>query len=227
MPITAERKQLLIEILKDLSSVELVRIAGAVYDSFVAADLPWEKMFTISNHMFAKVPWSRLPPTLGNTQVLLIRAVDEKLLKVMPELLDVYIDEPVAETAQPTFSPPPMETVAVNDAAVGTQSTISFSTTPPITPTTRSQIDELDEEASMHGMDTESAPEGGQAPEAEVRTDSADDDTSGVEEDEPVVTDEEEEDEISVSSSEANGHNDDAVVHHEDKVAVDSTVTTP
>lgn len=219
-----EVKQALADAIKGLSGTELVKIASTAYDSFVAAELDLQKSFAVSKHVFAKIPWRRLPKGMGNIQVMIIKGVTEKLIKTLPDLIEIPVQEATPEAPPEVAAEAPP--AATTNEATGTQSTIAFqevspvsgagitiTASPPITAATRSEIDDLDESASMHGMDTESPPEGGQAPQEEVRVDAAEEDPSTIVDEEPVSEDEGQEededdsDEEPVSaSSEENGH---------------------
>jgi hypothetical protein len=251
-----EVKQTLSDIFKDINGIELVRIAVAAYAGLVAADILPNKLGTeaiVSKYIFAKVPWKDLPVAFGNMQVSIVKGVQDKLVNALPDLIDSISDTSVEGTRLQDAVTPDPQPETISAGTVTSQSTISFQITPvttaPITPTTRSPIDDLDEEASMHGMDTESPPENGEQLAEEVKTQSADD----IEEENAVVEEEvgndiDDEDDVpiaaagdpdhaeddipeseaSTSVSKSNGHNTDTVVPpqkdiHEPK----TTVTTP
>jgi hypothetical protein len=230
MPITRQQKEQLSEIMKNVGGVEVARIAGAIYDTFASANMPltWERLMALSNRMFfAHQPWSRLPVDFNDVKVALFRSVEEKLLAVLPELFTLVEDEaPVQEEiSSPTSSTSLQQQVVMPGIASG--GTVAV-TTPENTSTTRSKIDELDEDASMHGMDTESPPEGGVAPDPqEVKTQAIDDDSTEMEIEGQGAGQEDEEEEEVAASSESNGHNPSATPTSTEDAPVTETVVQP
>lgn len=204
MPITKEQKAEFEKILSNLDSLELVKITSALYDSIVYAELPWQKLMTIANHIFAKVPWSRLPKQpeeLGNAMVALVRSVEEHFIKSLAGMLTVVESTEIVPQTEPAPEQPA--------AATSTSDAVQITLPATAAPVTRSEIDDLDEDASMHGMDTESPPaDGAQAAPAEsdetaVETAGEEESASQEEDDED---DEEDEDEEPVQASASNGH---------------------
>jgi hypothetical protein len=236
MPITQQQKEQLVDILKSIDGVEIAKITGALYDTFASAEmtLSWDRHMALANRMFfAHQPWSRLPLEFNDIKMALFRSVEEKLLVVFPELFNLV----QAEEAQPQppaeASPPPASTgqqqIPLPVATSGGGLTITTTmASPEITPTTRSQIDDLDQEASMHGMDTESPPEGGAQPEQQIVV-SAEDESAEIEEDGSPADDGDDDDVPEITTApESNGHNSDAPAAPEETTAPDApTASTP
>ncbi len=185
-----ETKQFVADLVREVGGLELVKIASAAYNGFVEAGLSLDKSFAISKQIFARVPWKRLPAALGNEQVLLIKGITTKLISQLADIIETAVvlpDAPPEATEASQLPAAPSSDIgqtAMTFVEAGPLAVPVLSASPPITPTTRSEIDDLDEDASMHGLDTESLPEGGEKP-VSVST------TAAIEED-PGAPDQEE-----------------------------------
>lgn len=124
MPINAAEKSKLDEILAKVDSTELVRIAGCIYDCVLLADLSMEKLSAIGKFIWAKVPWSRLPPGLNDARYKLVVSAETNFIRRLTECLTVVEDDAgeSAEEAPPVEQPaPPKEDPSRTEAAATTQ----------------------------------------------------------------------------------------------------------
>jgi len=111
VPISVEEKALLTKIARKVTSPELVRVAGALYDSIAVADIDRPRFLALGRFLIAKYRWNKLPIELNDARLALLRSAEDNLLRRIPDLLTLVqasVEEPVA-TPEPIGAEPRRE----------------------------------------------------------------------------------------------------------------------
>jgi hypothetical protein len=91
MPITEKEKATLNELIGKMNSpMELIGLAGTVYQTILDAKLPSEHLMLLGKLIYARTPWNQIP---NHLRLPFIRSAEETLLRKIPDLYEIVPEE--------------------------------------------------------------------------------------------------------------------------------------